>query len=152
MHQHRLIHRDLKLANILLSDKSETPSVKIGGLSLALQLGSGYKITKRVGSVGFMAPEVLFKRPYDHKADIYSLGVILYILISTNPPFPLELFADDNFDQLMSQQVSFGEIIWLSYSPKVIDLLKNMLSFDPYSRYDINMVLNHPWMTKATLK
>ena len=101
MHDLGLMHRDLKLLNIFLTDDSEMPRVKIGDLGLAVQLAPGEKITKKAGTIGFMAPEVVLEEPCDFKSDIYSLGIILYILFRTTLPHESERYASSSLRQLM---------------------------------------------------
>ena len=90
MHSLGIVHRDLTLAHVYLSDETDMPRVKIGGLSSAAKLHPGEKFEDAVGSVGFMAPEEEMKMPNDFKSDIYSLGIILYFLICTDLPFQIE--------------------------------------------------------------
>ena len=84
------MHRDLKLGHVFLCDETDLLRVKIGDLSSAARLHPGEKFEDSVGSVGFMAPEVVKKMPNDFKADIYSLGVILYFLLCADFPFEIE--------------------------------------------------------------
>ena len=82
IHAQHLVHRDLKPSNIFLSDNSDKPRIKVGDLGFAFKLQPGHLIVKKLGTKGFMAPEVAQREPYDFKCDIYSLGVILYFLIA----------------------------------------------------------------------
>ena len=101
MHDLQLMHRDLKLKNIFLSDDSDLPRVKIGDLGLAVQLAPGEKINKKAGTIGFMAPEVVLEKPCDFKSDIYSLGIILYSLFSKHLPNDPICHKKSSFEQIM---------------------------------------------------
>ena len=86
LHQHRIIHRDLKLGNLFLNDKME---VKIGDFGLATKLDfDGEKKRTICGTPNYIAPEVLEgKSGHSYEVDIWSLGVIIYTLIIGKPPF-----------------------------------------------------------------
>ena len=101
MHELQLMHRDLKLLNIFMSDDSDMPRVKIGDLGLAVQLAPDETINKKAGTIGFMAPEVVLDKPCDLKSDIYSLGVILYILFRTQLPHTSQCYERSNLKQTM---------------------------------------------------
>ena len=84
LHSHRIIHRDLKLGNLFLNDKME---IKIGDFGLATKLEfDGERKRTICGTPNYIAPEVL-KKKYDEKCDIWSIGVILYIMLCGYPPF-----------------------------------------------------------------
>ena len=87
IHEQGIVHRDLKHLNIFLSDTSETPKIKIGDFGLACLLQEDECIRKVAGTIGFMAPEIVMDEPSDFKADIWSLGVMLYALLSSRVPF-----------------------------------------------------------------
>lgn len=76
------MHRDLKLLNIFCCDLDSYPTVKIGDFGTAALLDQDEMVTDMVGTVGYMAPEVALGQPAGIKADMWSLGVILYILLS----------------------------------------------------------------------
>ena len=83
-----IVHRDLKHLNILINvSASGKPLVKITDFGMAAKLNKGETITKIAGTIGFMAPEIIQKQPSDFKVDIWSIGVILYALISSTVPF-----------------------------------------------------------------
>ena len=149
MHDLRLMHRDLKLLNIFLCDDADMPRVKIGDLGLAVQLAPGETIVKKAGTIGFMAPEVVFQMPCDFKSDVYSLGIILYILLSTHLPFEAERYEGSGVNQLMQLEIPFEGPEWQGVSPLVIDLLKQMLQRDPQQRFNIDQVCCHPWMAQV---
>ena len=96
MHALQLVHRDLKLLNIFVCDDSDLPRVKIGDLGLAARLAPGEKINKKAGTKGFMAPEVVLEMPCDFKSDIYSLGIILYILFKKQLPHTSECYEKNS--------------------------------------------------------
>ena len=93
MHHAGLFHRDLKPLNIFLCDDSEMPRVKIGDLGLSVSIQPGVEYIKRAGTTPFMAPEVMLDQPSDAKSDIWSLGILLYTLLTSHLPFESSAYA-----------------------------------------------------------
>jgi|Transcript_35560 calcium-dependent protein kinase len=87
MHSHNIIHRDLKLENIVLEDFKEGIFIKIIDFGTGAFFNRKVNLSRKVGSVGYLAPEVI-KGQYNEKCDLWSCGVILYILLVGVMPFP----------------------------------------------------------------
>lgn len=94
-HELGIAHRDLKPENLLLTDEvMDKASVKISDFGLARGISGGNMAETCCGTPGYVAPEVIGKQPYDARCDIWSLGVIMFVLLSGTPPF----FHKDNFE------------------------------------------------------
>ncbi|KAL0353646.1 UNVERIFIED_CONTAM: Calcium-dependent protein kinase [Sesamum angustifolium] len=139
-----VMHRDLKPENFLLSDKSENALLKATdfGLSVFIEEGKIYKDV--VGSAYYVAPEVL-RRKYGKEVDIWSAGVMLYILLSGVPPFWAET-ERGIFDAVLRGHVDFESEPWPSISASAKDLVSRMLTQDPKKRITAAEVLEHPWI------
>ncbi len=87
LHSYGIIHRDLKLDNIMMVDESEDSDVKIVDFGLSKMVGPGELCSEPFGTLGYAAPEVLQRKPYDKSIDIWGLGVIAYILLTGLSPF-----------------------------------------------------------------
>ena len=103
-------------------------------------------MTRKVtGTTPYKAPELILNRPSDFKSDIWSLGCILYHLLSGYMPFPGS--SVEHVEQsILHTELTFEEPIWQTVSEASIDLIKNMLNRDQEARYDIADVLLHPWV------
>lgn len=87
MHTKGIMHRDLKPENLILANTEDDVEVKIADFGLATYVDIDEQLFRRCGTPGYVAPEILADQPYDHKVDIFSAGVILYILLSGASPF-----------------------------------------------------------------
>ena len=159
-HNQGIVHRDLKMENILFLYKTKDSPIKVidFGLSESVQLLpnnliemiSGEKninisMTGAVGTPHYISPEVL-QGTYNQKCDIWSAGVILYAMLSGTFPF------DGNNDKeiyksILRKKYDFKKDIWDNISDEAKDLISNMLC-DESKRYTAEMVLNHPWLSK----
>ena len=144
-HKMHIVHRDLKPENILIvgKDREGLPTIKICDFGTSKMFEKGAVERKLVGSSYYIAPEVL-KKHYNEKCDVWSCGVIMYILLSARPPFGGE---DDN--EIM-ERVSTGKYDLESppfnkLSKNSIDLIKRLLTMDPEQRISAEQALNHPW-------
>ncbi|CAH8256181.1 unnamed protein product [Arabidopsis lyrata] len=143
-----VIHRDLKPENFLLSSKDEASSMLKAtdfGVSVFIEEGRVYEDI--VGSAYYVAPEVL-KRNYGKAIDIWSAGVILYILLCGTPPFWAE--TDKGiFEEVLRGEIDFESEPWPSISESAKDLVRNMLKYDPKKRFTAAQVLEHPWIREG---
>ena len=144
-HNMKIVHRDLKPENILIvdRDKNNYPRVKICDFGTSKMFEKGAIQRKLVGSSYYIAPEVL-KKHYDEKCDLWSCGVILYILLSGRPPF-----GGENDKEIM-ERVSIGKYDLQSspfnkVSKNGIDLIQKLLIMDPKKRISAQDALLHPW-------
>ena len=151
-HNMNIIHRDLKPENILIIGRNNNgyPTIKICDFGTSLIVKKGKKQKKFVGSSYYVAPEVL-KENYNEKCDVWSCGVILYILLSGKPPFEGE---DDN--EVMAN-ISMGECDleckpFNRMSKTVIDLIKKLLIKDKKKRISAQEALDHPWFKEKKAK
>lgn len=87
LHSYGIAHRDLKLENILLVDESDESPIKLADFGLAKMLGPNETSNEKFGTMGYVAPEVLLGWSYTKSVDLWSLGVIIYILMSGMLPF-----------------------------------------------------------------
>ncbi|ESQ29233.1 hypothetical protein EUTSA_v10023804mg [Eutrema salsugineum] len=142
-----VIHRDLKPENFLLSGKDEASAMLKAtdfGVSVFIEEGKVYEDI--VGSAYYVAPEVL-KRNYGKAIDIWSAGVILYILLCGIPPFWAE--TDKGiFEEILRGEIDFESEPWPSISESAKDLVRNMLKSDPKKRFTAAQILEHPWIQK----
>lgn len=102
-----------------------------------------------VGTIGYLAPEVIRRREYTPACDIWALGVILYIMLVGYPPF----FGDTQkqiVDQIVHGHYVFHESKWKDISNEAKDLIMNMLVVDPVKRFTIEQILAHPWVKKTS--
>lgn len=90
MHSYGIVHRDIKLENVMMSDTSEKAVPKLVDFGLAKIIGPSEKTTEPFGTLGYVAPEVLKKEPYTFSCDLWSLGCITYALLSGSLPFDHE--------------------------------------------------------------
>ncbi|XP_043810127.1 calcium-dependent protein kinase 17 [Manihot esculenta] len=143
-HSMGVIHRDLKPENFLLLNKNEDAPLKATDFGLSVFYKPGEVFKDIVGSAYYIAPEVL-KRKYGPEADIWSVGVMLYILLSGVPPFWAES-EHGIFNSILRGHVDFASDPWPSISPQAKDLVRKMLNSDPKQRLTAIQVLSHPWI------
>ncbi|KAJ3681032.1 hypothetical protein LUZ60_015521 [Juncus effusus] len=143
-HSMGVIHRDLKPENFLLSSKEENAPLKATDFGLSVFYKEGEMFKDIVGSAFYIAPEVL-KRKYGPEADIWSIGIMLYIFLCGVPPFWAES-EQGIFNSILRAQVDFSCDPWPNISHQAKDLVKKMLNPDPKQRLTAFQVLNHPWI------
>uniref|UniRef100_A0A7N0VHV1 non-specific serine/threonine protein kinase n=1 Tax=Kalanchoe fedtschenkoi TaxID=63787 RepID=A0A7N0VHV1_KALFE len=143
-HKHGVIHRDLKPENFLFGNEKETAPLKAIDFGVSTFFKSGEKFTEVLGSPYYVAPEVL-KRNYGPEVDVWSAGVILYILLCGVPPFQAE--TEQGLAQAIIRSViDFKRDPWPKVSDNAKDLVRKMLNRDPKSRLTAQEVLDHPWL------
>ncbi|KAJ9543138.1 hypothetical protein OSB04_022845 [Centaurea solstitialis] len=146
-HKHGVIHRDLKPENFLFANKKENSPLKAIDFGLSIFFKPGERFSEIVGSPYYMAPEVL-KRNYGPEIDIWSAGVILYILLCGVPPFWAE--SEQGVAQaILRGLIDFKREPWPSVSEGAKSLVRQMLEPDPKLRLTAKQVLEHTWLQNA---
>ena len=164
-HEKGIVHRDMKLENILFATESEDSPIKIIDFGLSVLLGKketknenetvdlkkyGFKrMTTKVGTIYYMSPEVI-KGNYDEKCDTWACGVILYTLLSGYPPFNGQT-DKDIYNMISKMNFDFEQPVWKNVSKYAKELIKKMLS-PAKSRYTAEEVLNSKWLSVKTKK
>uniref|UniRef100_A0A061RYI3 Calcium/calmodulin-dependent protein kinase I n=1 Tax=Tetraselmis sp. GSL018 TaxID=582737 RepID=A0A061RYI3_9CHLO len=150
LHRNGIVHRDLKLENlILLNDKDDSP-VKIADFGLSKFFDRETLLQTMCGSPQYVAPEVLSVgsdgvHEYTPAVDMWSLGVILFILLSGYSPF------DDDNDAILFEKIKLGKYddddpVWDTISSEAKDLTFSLLSVDVSKRPTAQEALGHPWL------
>jgi len=139
LHKNEVVHRDIKPENIMFKSNDEEAAIKLidFGLSRVHKEGDA-PMTNPVGTAYYMSPELL-NGSYTKSADIWSVGVVTYILLSGYAPFSGK--ADSKRGGL-----SFHGTQWLNKSDDAIDFVKCLLTKDPGKRYTAEEALRHPWI------
>ncbi|KAG4939726.1 hypothetical protein JHK82_045447 [Glycine max] len=143
-HENGVVHRDLKPENILLATRSSSSPIKLADFGLATYIKPGQSLHGLVGSPFYIAPEVL-AGAYNQAADVWSAGVILYILLSGMPPFWGKT-KSRIFEAVKAASLKFPSEPWDRISESAKDLIRGMLSTDPSRRLTAREVLDHYWM------
>ena len=142
-HSMKLVHRDLKPENILL-EGNDLEHIKLIDFGTSNIINPNQKLKERLGTAYYIAPEVL-KKNYDEKCDLWSIGVIMFILLTGEPPF------NGNTDEEILQNVKNGYVdfstsIFEEISEEAKDLLSKLLEKVPAKRYSAIEALEHPWI------
>ena len=145
LHSNHIVHRDLKPENIMLTQKPKNGNyqIKLIDFGTAKIFKPGKKMNKFIGTSYYIAPEVLKER-YDEKCDIWSCGVILFILLCGYPPFNGNTNVDI-FHAIQNQNPIFGGEEWEDITPEAKDLIKLMLKKNPNERLNAEQCLSHKW-------
>ncbi|KAL8147484.1 calcium-dependent protein kinase 20-like [Apium graveolens] len=143
-HSLGVMHRDLKPENFLFISEEEEAPLKTIDFGLSVFFKPGETFTDVVGSPYYVAPEVL-RKLYGQECDIWSAGVIIYILLSGVPPFWDET-EQGIFEQVLKGELDFVSEPWPSISEGAKDLVRKMLVRDRSKRLTAHEVLCHPWV------
>ncbi|PRP89779.1 hypothetical protein PROFUN_00121 [Planoprotostelium fungivorum] len=150
LHKNKIVHRDLKPENLLLSSNDADADIKLADFGLSTFVEEHTKLKKAVGTPGYIAPEILqtldeILDGYGKEVDMWSVGVILYILLCGFPPFYAE-DDDESFDQIISGVFEYPEPYWNNVSHEAKDLINHLLVVDAKKRYSATQALQHPWI------
>ena len=153
-HKLKIIHRDLKPENILISKKTKNDFniIKIIDFGTAIFFNKNNDDKSLTGSIYYISPEVLSKkRNYTEKCDVWSCGIIMYILLTGQPPF-----NGDSDEQIMRKildgKYDMEKYPWPIISPQAKDLIKKLLEFDNDKRLSAEEALKHPWFECKQVK
>lgn len=147
-HDKGVVHRDLKPENILLATTASSSPIKLADFGLATYIHPGQSLHGTVGSPFYIAPEVL-AGGYNQAADVWSAGVILYILLSGKPPFWGKT-KSRIFDAVRAAGLRFRSDPWDHISDSAKELIRAMLCTDPSQRLTAQQVLDHRWTKDPT--
>lgn len=136
--------RSLKLESFRYNSKKDNAVLKLVDLSNAVIAEPGQKLKEIVGEASYMAPEMLHRR-YGPEADLWSAGVILFILLLGTPPFSGEDNAEI-FEKVIGGSIDVYSPEWLSLSKDARDLIINILKTRPHERLTSAKILEHPWI------
>lgn len=142
-HAQNIVHRDLKPENMLLVDKDRF-DIKLIDFGLARSFLPNNSLCSKIGTPFYIAPEVL-KKKYNEKCDLWSCGVILYILLCGNPPFTGR--TDELlFESIKLGLVQFNGVEWKSVSNEAKIFIKKLLKVNPEERLSAQQALQDPWI------
>merc|ERR1719401_916340 len=142
LHAHGIAHRDLKLENFLY-ERKDTNHLKIIDFGFSQAVDPTSKMSRACGTIDYIAPEVL-RKSYDEKADMWSMGVIVYMLLTGRPPY-------NGTEDVVLKKIRRGAVDWCSefheLSSGAKDFLKALLVRDPAERLSAQEALEHHWVT-----
>lgn len=149
LHSQGIVHRDLKLENMLMTDHTDKSPIKIADFGLSKFFQQGTVLSTMCGSPQYVAPEILGisdgNQAYSPAVDMWSVGVILFILLSGYSPF------DDENDAVLFEKIKSGNYdaddpIWDHVSNSAKDLVARLLIVDASQRLSAKQALQHPWL------
>jgi len=149
-HSHSIVHRDLKPENLVYETKKKDSNLKVIDFGTAKDFKPNQKMNETFGTAYYIAPEIL-NQNYTEKCDIWSCGVILYILLSGTPPFP----GRDDKEILRKVKVgkyNFDDAVWLNVSDDAKKFIKRMMEIDQSKRITAAEALADPWFKKVMEK
>ncbi|XP_046456835.1 serine/threonine-protein kinase PLK1-like [Daphnia pulex] len=140
VHGARIVHRDLKLGNMFLS---ENMTVKIGDFGLAARLHAETKVTI-CGTPNYIAPEVLSRQGHGYEADLWAMGCIMYAMLVGQPPFETSTLAE-TYSRIAHNMYVIPQ--WVSRPAR--SLIRQLLAPDPAHRPTLDQVLKHDFFTSG---
>lgn len=150
LHKQGIVHRDLKPENILYRSRSPKSDIVITDFGLAkyLKNPTSQAMTSVCGTPLYAAPEILTGEPYGPEVDLWSVGVILYILLCGAPPFQEKTKGGRSlYTQITRGKFNFDDPIWKKISLQAKDIVSGLLKVDRKKRYTTAQILRHPWVT-----
>jgi calcium-dependent protein kinase len=151
LNQLGIAHRDLKPENMMVNMKNEKEiEIKLIDFGTAVYVKKGKKLSLKVGSPFYVAPEVL-KGSYGLECDVWSCGIILYILLCGYPPFEGKN-QDEIFDKILKKDINITKDEWEDVSDEAKDLVKKLLERDVNKRITAAEALKHPFINKKSRK
>jgi len=150
LHEQDIVHRDLKPENLLFSDPTEDATVMITDFGLSKLVNDQTNLTTACGTPGYVAPEVLRQKGYGKAVDLWSVGVITYILLCGYPPF----YDDDQatlFETIIRGKYEFHDEYWKHISDPAKDLIRKLLTVDPQKRLTAKQALENPWVIGSSV-
>ena len=142
-HKEGITHRDLKPENILIEEEGSNFNIKLIDFGTSATVQVNEKLTKKTGTSFYIAPEVLLGK-YNEKCDVWSCGVIMYILLCGGPPFNGST-NNDIFFSILEDQLIFKGAVWNQVSQEAINLIKQLLNKKPDDRITANEALKSKW-------
>ncbi len=146
-HKRSIVHRDLKPENLLFSSSKNDTELKIADFGFAAVCHENTLLKEQCGTPAYIAPEILRHRPYDQAVDIWSIGVISFILLGGYPPFSNKS-RPRLFNAIIHGQYAFHPSCWSTISAEAKDLVKKMLQVDPIKRIKALEALEHPYISR----
>ncbi|XVE82484.1 hypothetical protein DITRI_Ditri16bG0008500 [Diplodiscus trichospermus] len=146
-HLHGLVHRDMKPENFLFKSTREDSPLKATDFGLSDFIRPGKRFQDIVGSAYYVAPEVL-KRRSGPESDVWSIGVITYILLCGKRPF-WDKTEDGIFKEVLKNKPDFRRKPWPTISDSAKDFVKKLLVKDPQARLTAAQALSHPWVREG---
>jgi len=149
LHSMNIVHRDLKPENLLLKDINNIAEVKLADFGLSKIVSDGVQkqmMQTACGTPGYVAPEVLTADGYDKEVDLWSIGVITYILLCGFPPFYNE-HLPILFESIMKAEYDYPEDYWDEISDTAKNFIDRLLVVEPDKRMTTKQALEHPWLS-----
>ena len=148
-----ITHRDIKLENILLQSEFDPTKIKLTDFGLsAAGTSASPSMTQCCGTPAYVAPEVLERTPdrlYSNKVDLWSSGVVLFMLLSGYPPFLMGTKMSELLRSILEARPNFNDPVWELVSEEAKDLVQKLLTKDPRERLSAREALLHPWLAEA---
>merc|ERR1712100_1009492 len=154
LHSMNIVHRDLKPENLLLKDSSNVSEVKLADFGLSKIVSEGVQkqlMQTACGTPGYVAPEVLTADGYDKEVDLWSIGVITYILLCGFPPFYNE-HLPVLFEAIMKADYDYPPDYWDEISDSAKNFIDRLLVVQPDERMTAEQALEHEWLAGAAPK
>lgn len=143
MHSMSIVHRDLKLENMLIQSTTNQ-NIKIADFGTAIELPSGKSLSYMIGTVNYIAPEV-FKKNYNEKCDMWSCGVIMFILLTGKLPFYTKS-KKSTIDRILKGAYSIDTPEWANISPDAKFLVRKLLELNPSKRISASEAYKKDWV------
>ena len=144
-HIRHIAHCDMKPKNLLLMSDDNDSYIKLADFGFSARVHEPKSLSKQCGTPFFVAPEILLRKGYDQQSDMWSVGCIIFLLLSGNLPF-MGRSQKELFRKIVAGKYEFKDADWEGVSDDARDLVKRLLVLDPDKRMTATQAVRHPWL------